>query len=109
MTRELIDAICAALPGSTRSKPEEHDSWRVGDKMYVQFSSDVAAMSVKCPDMETANMLIEAGAALRAPYFHGSWVRLMFDGLEDEVANHRLRVAYDTIAAKLPKKIREAL
>ena len=109
MTRTEIDIICAGFPGTTRSTPPEHDSWRVGDKMFVQFSSDVPAMSVKCPDVETATMLIDAGAAHRAPYFHKSWVRLMLEGLEPDVANHRLRVAYDTIAAKLPKKLREAL
>lgn len=109
MTRPEIDVICEGFPGTTRSTPPEHDSWRVGDKMFVQFSADVAAMSVKCPDVETAAMLIDAGAATRAPYFHKSWVRLMFDGLEPDVAAHRLRVAYDTIAAKLPTSIREAL
>lgn len=109
MTWAEIDAICADFPGVTRSAPQEHDSWRVGDKMFVQFSADLAAMSVKCPDVETATLLIDAGAAERAPYFHTSWVRLMFEGLEPDVAAHRLRVAYDTITAKLPKKLREAL
>jgi predicted DNA-binding protein (MmcQ/YjbR family) len=109
MIRSEIDAICVTFPGATLSTPPEHDSWRVGDKMFVQFSGDVAAMSVKCPDIETATMLIDAGAGHRAPYFHGSWVRLMYDEVPPDVAAHRLRVAYETIAAKLPRKIREAL
>lgn len=109
MTRAQIDALCQALPGTTRSAPHEHDSWRVGDKMFVQFSSDVPAMSVKCPDVETATMLIDAEAAHRAPYFHKSWVRLMLSDIDADTARHRLQVAYDAIAAKLPRKVREAL
>jgi predicted DNA-binding protein (MmcQ/YjbR family) len=115
MTREEFDALCAAHPGATLSGPGELDAWKVGGKMFACFGHvDQRALntehaSVKCPDVETAAMLIDAGVARKAPYFHRSWVQLDLAALDPEEAAHRIAVSYDTIRKSLPKSAREAL
>ena len=114
MMRADVDTICAALPGATASGPGELDSWKVGGKMFACMAGGENrgaedGVSVKCPDVETAAMLIDAGAARKARYFHRSWVRLPYDATDAAEAAHRIRVSYDVIVASLPKAIREAL
>jgi predicted DNA-binding protein (MmcQ/YjbR family) len=106
-----IHAICAALPGAMRAYPPELVSWKVGGKMFACFGQqgDRDGVSVKCPDVETAEMLIETGVADRAKYFHRSWVRLHLDRTEAEEARHRIAVSYDTVRAGLKKAERDAL
>ena len=110
MSREVVNAICAGFPGAEVSDPwgGGHDAWKVGGKMFACIGSVTPGVSVKCPDVETAAMLIEAGHAERAPYFHRSWVLLPWGTAEDELA-HRLRVAYRTIRGGLPKKVQAGL
>lgn len=115
VTMDDIHAICAALPGAMRAYPPELVSWKVGGKMFACFGHvDQRALntehaSVKCPDVETAAMLIDAGLARKAPYFHRSWVQLDLAALDPEEAAHRIAVSYDTIRKSLPKSAREAL
>ncbi|MCE0506714.1 MmcQ/YjbR family DNA-binding protein [Roseivivax sp. GX 12232] len=112
VTRQEIDGICAALPGAVLAEPPgQLLSWKVGGKMFACFGDfeDSGGVSVKCPDLDTAEMLIEAGAAERAPYFHRSWVRLPYDRTAPEEARHRLTVSYDTVRAGLSKALRATL
>ncbi|SFJ33972.1 MmcQ/YjbR family DNA-binding protein [Jannaschia pohangensis] len=114
MTRADIDTICAALPGATPAGAGELDSWKVGGKMFACMAGGDTrgsedGVSVKCPDVETATMLIDAGAARKAKYFHRSWVRLPYADTDRDEAEHRIRVSYDTVRASLPKATREAL
>ncbi len=115
MTRAAFDALCAAMPGAVLSGPGELDAWKVGGKMFACFGhaetrdANTEAAAVKCPDVETAAMLIDAGAARRAPYFHRSWVSLDLADLDPEEAGHRARVSYEAIRDALPKKTRAAL
>ncbi|MEM1074783.1 MAG: MmcQ/YjbR family DNA-binding protein [Pseudomonadota bacterium] len=115
MTRTDFDAICAAHPGAALSGRGELDAWKVGGKMFACFghseqrAQNTDKVSVKCPDSETATMLIEAGAAKKAPYFHRSWVQLDLPTLRNDEARHRVGVSYDTILRGLPKAVREAL
>lgn len=108
--RKSINAICAALPGAVWSDPwgGGHDAWKVGDKMFACMGSVDPGVSVKCADIETASMLIEAGIATRARYFHKSWARLPEDCPEDEL-RHRIEASYDLIRAGLPKRIQNDL
>ena len=110
MSREFVNAFCAGLPGAEVSDPwgGGHDAWKVGGKMFACIGAVLPGLSVKCPDVETAAMLIEAGGAQRAPYFHRSWVMMPWGTPEDELA-HRLRVAHRTIRAGLPKKLQATL
>jgi predicted DNA-binding protein (MmcQ/YjbR family) len=115
MTRAEFDALCLAHPGATLSGPGELDAWKVGGRMFACYGhtdmreANTARVSVKCPDAETAAMLIDAGAAAKAPYFHRSWVQLDLATLDPDEAAHRVAVSYDTVRKALPKKIREAL
>lgn len=105
MSRDLVNTLCRALPGAEWSDPwgGGHDAWKVGGKMFACIGTANDGVSVKTPDIETARMLIDAGVAEKAPYFHGSWVRLPFDAQADEL-RHRLAVSYDLVRASLTKK-----
>lgn len=111
VTQEQIDQICAALPGAEFVQPPELTSWKVGGKMFACFAGDgnPSGVSVKCADIETARMLIDAGLAQRAPYFHASWVRLPLDATDLGDARHRLVVSYDIVRGGLKKAARDAL
>ena len=111
VTRADVDAICAAFPGATLAHPPELISWKVGGKMFASMNQQNGSdgVSVKCPDVDTARMLIEAGAAEKAKYFHASWVRLPYAQTARAEAEHRLIVSYDTIRAGLKKSERDAL
>ncbi|MGP9818753.1 MmcQ/YjbR family DNA-binding protein [Salinarimonas sp. NSM] len=104
--RQRVAAICAPLPGAEASDPwgGGHEAWKVGGKMFACIGSVTPGVAVKCADVETASMLIEAGVGARAPYFHRSWLLLPEDAPEDELA-HRLVVSYDLVRAKLPRRL----
>jgi predicted DNA-binding protein (MmcQ/YjbR family) len=109
MTRDEIDAISATHAGATASDPTtELDSWKVGGKMFVCFGDRINGFCTKTDSGETAQMLIDAGAATKAPYFHKSWVLVSMDVDVDEAA-HRIATSYDIIRKALPKKVRDAL
>lgn len=106
MSRETVNQICAKLAGAAASDPTvELDSWKVGGKMFACFGEKLDGFSVKTDSVETAAMLIDAGAATRAKYFHKSWVTVSFDADIEEL-QHRLQVSYDIIVKALPKKLR---
>ncbi|MBV7409978.1 MmcQ/YjbR family DNA-binding protein [Maritimibacter sp. DP1N21-5] len=111
MSRELVNEICATYPGAEVSDPwgGGHDAWKVGGKMFASIGAMGLGVAVKCPDVETADMLKEAGVAERAPYFHKSWVHLPFGATTEDEFRHRIRVSYDTIRASLPKKLQASL
>ena len=99
-----------AFPGAEVSDPwgGGHDAWKVGNKMFAGIGAVKPGVSVKTDSIETATMLIDAGAARRAKYFHRSWVTVSFDADPAELA-HRIGVSYDLIRASLPKKVRDGL
>jgi len=109
MTRDEINALCAQHPGATLSDPEtELDSWKVGGKMFVCFGDRIDGFCAKTDSIETAQMLIDAGAARKAPYFHKSWVMVSFETTAEEAA-HRIATSYDIIVKALPKRVRDAI
>lgn len=110
MSRELVNAVCASLPGAEVSDPfgGGHDCWKVGGKIFALTGAINGLVSVKTDSIETAQMLIEVGAGQKAPYLHRSWIALRLDGDADEI---RLRIgqSYRLIRASLPKKVQAAL
>jgi len=110
MSRDRINAICAALPGADVSDPwgGGHDCWKVGGKMFACIGAVTPGVSVKTPDIETAEMLIEAGAARRAAYMHRSWVNVPFEAPEDEL-RQRLVASYRLVRAALPRRVQAGL
>ncbi|WP_420587025.1 MmcQ/YjbR family DNA-binding protein [Ruegeria sp.] len=110
MTRETVNAICKTLPGAEWSDPwgGGHDAWKVGGKMFACIGTADDGVSVKTPDIETAQMLIDAGVGVKAPYFHRSWIRLPYDCAPDEL-HHRLNASYDLVRESLTKKVQATL
>lgn len=108
--RARAKAICTALPGAEASDPwgGGHEAWKIGGKMFACFGAVIPGVSVKCADIDTAQMLIEAGIGTRAPYFHRSWIQLPDDVADAELAA-RLTAAYDLIRAGLPKRVQATL
>lgn len=108
--RERLAAICATLPGAEVSDPwgGGHDAWKVGGKLFAVAGAATPGVSVKCPDVETADLLIGSGLGRRAPYLRGAWVNLSEDAPDDELA-HRVRASYALIRAALPKRVRDGL
>ncbi|WP_299280602.1 MmcQ/YjbR family DNA-binding protein [uncultured Tateyamaria sp.] len=111
MSRETVDMICAALPGAHWASHHEGglDAWKVGDKMFACIGIANDGVSVKCADVDSAQFLIEIGAATKAKYFHRSWVRIPFDGKDASEMQDRILTSYKIIRASLPKKLQATL
>ena len=115
MTRADFDTLCAEMPGAVLSGPGELDAWKIGGKMFACFghteerATNTTHVTVRVADRDTAEMLIDAGAAKKPPYFRGAWVQLGIPGLDTDEARHRIAVSYDTIRAGLTKKAQSAL
>ena len=95
--RTLVNEICAALAGAEWSDPwgGGHDAWKVGGKMFACVGTMGDGVSVKTASVEEAAFLIEMGRAVKAPYFHRSWVKVGWDVPEDEMADRLTRLRAD--------------
>lgn len=111
MSREMVNSIAATLPGAEQSDPwgGGHDAWKIGGKMFACIGSHGTGVSVKTPNIETAQMLIDAGLGIKAPYFHHSWLHLPFEGMQESELRHRLEVAYAVVRSGLTKKLQASL
>ena len=112
MTRAIVNAHAATLPGATHSDPwgGGHDAWKVGGKLFaVVGAMEDHGVDVKCADIETAQLLIEMGRAMTAPYFHKSWVRVPWGLVEEAELRERVTNSYLTIRAGLPRKVQAVL
>lgn len=111
MDREAVNAYCATLPGAEVSDPwgGGHDAWKVGGKMFACIGAVTHGVSVKTPDIETAELIIDAGWAERAPYFHKSWILLPFGQTDEGEVRDRILTSYKIIRSGLPKKVQNTL
>ncbi|WP_369907992.1 MmcQ/YjbR family DNA-binding protein [Tropicimonas sp. IMCC34043] len=111
MNRDEVNTLCAALPGAELTAPfgPGHDIWKVGGKIFAATGSEARGVSVKCADVETAEMLRTLGGCEKAPYFHRSWVLVPFDSAKATEIEHRVRDSYRIIRAALPKKLQATL
>ena len=50
----------------------DFDAWKVGGKMFACIGAVMPGVSVKTDSIETAQMLIDVGVGVKAPYFLGS-------------------------------------
>jgi len=107
----MVNKICQALPGAQWSDPwgGGHDAWKVGGKMFATIGTVDTGVSVKTPDIETASLLIEMGRAVKAPYFHRSWVHIPWGQVEEDELRDRLTTSYDIVRAGLTKKVQATL
>jgi predicted DNA-binding protein (MmcQ/YjbR family) len=110
MSREIANAFCRTLPGAAVSDPwgGGHDAWKVGGKMFACIGAVMPGVSLKTDSVETAQMLIEAGVGVKAPYFHRSWINLPWGTPEDEL-RHRLKASYRLVRVGLTKKVQAQL
>lgn len=110
MTRAFVRSVCETLPGAEVSDPwgGGHDAWKVGGKMFACIGAVQQGVAVKTADADFARMMIDAGDAQRARYFHASWVFLPW-GTDTGLIRDRIIVSYDIIRAGLTKKVRAAL
>jgi predicted DNA-binding protein (MmcQ/YjbR family) len=110
MSRDFVNTVCRDLPGAEVSDPwgGGHDAWKVGGKMFACIGAIIPGVSVKTDSIETAGMLIEAGAGVRAPYFHRSWINIPW-GSDDEELRHRILASYQLIRSALPRKVQAQL
>jgi predicted DNA-binding protein (MmcQ/YjbR family) len=111
MTRALVNAHCATLPGALCSDPwgGGHDAWKIGGKMFAVVGTADDGVSVKCPDIETATLLIDLNRAARAPYFHRSWIRIPWETVPQAELHDRLDISYRLVRASLTKKVQASL
>jgi predicted DNA-binding protein (MmcQ/YjbR family) len=110
MSRETVNQICATFPGAEVSDPwgGGHDAWKVGGKMFACIGAVLPGVSVKTDSVETAEMLIDAGIGIKAPYFHRSWINLPWETPPDEL-RHRLTSSYNLVRSGLTKKFQATL
>ena len=110
MSRQTVNAICKTFPGAEVSDPwgGGHDAWKVGGKMFASMGAIMEGVSIKTDSIESAQMLIEAGVGVKAPYFHRSWINVSWD-MEEEELRQRLANSYRLMRASLPKKAQAGL
>lgn len=110
MSRAFVQSVCNTLPGAEVSDPwgGGHDAWKICGKMFACIGAMDQGVTVKTADPDFAAMMIDAGDAERAPYFHKSWVLLPW-GTEEALMRDRLIVSYDIIRAGLTKKLQASL
>lgn len=110
MSRGLINAICKTFPGAQVSDPwgGGHDAWNVRGKRLASIGAVTPGVSVKTDSIETAEMLIEVGVGIKAPYFYKSWVLLLWKTDEDEL-KQRLTNSARIIRSSPTKKLQAML
>ena len=110
MDRDQINQYCGTFPGAEMSDPfgGGNDAWKVAGKMFAIIGANAQGVSVKTDRIETAQMLIEAGVGIKAPYFHRSWVHVPFDADVEEL-EHRISTSYRLIRGGLTKKVQAGL
>jgi predicted DNA-binding protein (MmcQ/YjbR family) len=112
MTRDEVNAHCAAMPGAELSDPwgGGHDCWKVGGKMFALMGAMNAGVSIKCSDPSEAAMLIDLGRAERAPYLaRGGWVLVRWGAMDADELKARLTRSYLTVRRGLTRRVRAGL
>jgi predicted DNA-binding protein (MmcQ/YjbR family) len=114
MDIEQVHAHCLSFPHVTEQVLWGNDLvFKIGGKMFGVIGLDAASdhcMSFKCTPEKFAE-LVERDGIVPAPYvarYH--WVALeRFDTLRDKELKALLRMAYDLVLEKLPKKVKGQL
>ena len=80
---------------------ERQNEWvgKVGGKMFACIGAVMPGVSIKTDSIETAQMLIDAGVGVKAPYFHRSWVNLPWRTSDGEL-RHRLIVGLGRVITR---------
>ena len=110
MDLDKLREICLSFPGATEGvKWEDHICFMVAEKMFC-VTGDFGGASLKVTPEEFDEMIERDGIGPQAYMARNKWVRVEdFKKLKDKEWTHYLQQSYDLVAAKLPKKVREAL
>jgi predicted DNA-binding protein (MmcQ/YjbR family) len=110
-----LDGECCDEPRDRQRRLQDaprrcggHDAWKVGGKMFACIGAVMPGVSLKTDSVETAQMLIEAGVGVKAPYFHRSWVNLPWGTAEAEL-RHRITASYRLVRASLTRRAQSEL
>ena len=114
MNLESLRSYCRRLPHVTEDVKWGNDlCFLIGGKMFAVACLDAVdrhAVSFKCPPERFAE-LVEQEGIIPAPYMaRNHWVTLeQFDALRDAEIKEAVRVSYELVKARLPKKTQAAL
>jgi predicted DNA-binding protein (MmcQ/YjbR family) len=113
MDLESVREYCLSLPHATEGVQWDNDLlFRIGGKMFAVMGLDRTPtnLAFKCTP-EKFDELIEREGIIPAPYMaRNKWVMLeQLDALGARETRELLKISYDLVLAKLPKKTREAI
>lgn len=113
MTKDAARKFCMSLPHATETVQWGNDLvFKVAGKMFAVTALDPAPawISFKCTPEEFAE-LVERPGIIPAPYMaRNKWVALQHEGaLEAGELKRLLRLSYDLVVEKLPKKTQAEL
>ncbi|WP_251374263.1 MmcQ/YjbR family DNA-binding protein [Ponticoccus alexandrii] len=99
------------LPGAEWSHPwgGGHDAWKIGGKMFACIGSQGLGVAVKTPSVEEAEALIGMERAVKAPYFHRSWVLVDWNAVPGDELRARIETSYGIVFGGLTKKAQRAI
>ena len=105
MEKSKLTQIADALPHASREMPfgPEVEVWKIGGKIFAAIGGEPLGLTVKCDSIETARLLIDLGKAVKAPYFHASWIRVDLAETAQDDAISRLQESYRLVRGALPK------
>ena len=113
MNIESLREYCLSFPHATEDIQWGNDLlFRIGGKIFAgvgleSHDSSPNHLSFKCTP-ETFSELIERDGIIPAPYtarYH--WIALeRFDALKDAEIKHLIKLSYEMVLSKLPKKIK---
>jgi predicted DNA-binding protein (MmcQ/YjbR family) len=107
--QSFANALCARHPAAEKSQPfgPGTDVWKVGGKIFAVTGGEGTA--VKTDSSETAALVIGSGRAVKAPYFHGSWMLVPYGRMPESELEERIATSYALIRAGLPRKLQASL
>ena len=113
MNIETLREYCLSLPQVTEGVQWGNDLlFRIGGKIFAvtNLEGTPTTLAFKCTP-EKFDELIEREGIIPAPYMaRNKWVMLeRLSALSDKEIKSLIKISYDLIFAKLPKKIRTAL
>ncbi len=115
MTREQFDAYCRGFQGVSHVVQWGNSSvWKVGGKIFaihaIWGAGDHGKISFKCSDL-SFSILCEQPGIVPAPYLaRAKWVQITSDdAMSTKDLKAYIREAYQLIARKLPRAMRQEL
>lgn len=115
MRLERLKSFALSLPQATCNRQWGDDLvFKVAGKMFLVIGLDgttAAGVSFKCPPRDFRRLTREVDGIIPAPYLaRHSWVMLEDPAVLPEVELcARIRISYDLVRMRLPRKTRAAL